>query len=57
MSRDSTSKVLTVALLLCLVCSILVSAAAIGLRSMQEANRQLEKQRNVSGADVVVTTR
>ena len=47
LSNDDPKKILAVAVALCLVCSILVSAAAIGLRSMQEANKQLEKQRNI----------
>jgi len=60
MSNDDPKKIVAVAVALCLVCSILVSAAAIGLRSMQEANKQIEKQRNIlqvaglleEGADV-----
>ena len=47
MSNDNPKKIVAVAVALCLICSILVSAAAIGLRSMQEANKQLEKQRNI----------
>lgn len=47
MSRDSTSKVLTVALLLCLVCSILVSSAAVLLSERQERNKVEEKRKNI----------
>ena len=47
MSRDSTAKVLTVAFLLCVVCSILVSAAAVGLSSRQEQNKLEEKRKNI----------
>ena len=47
MSRDSTSKVLTVAFLVCVACSILVSVAAIGLKSRQEQNQEEEKRRNI----------
>jgi Na+-transporting NADH:ubiquinone oxidoreductase subunit C len=47
MSRDSTRKVLTVAFLVCLVCSILVSVAAIGLKSRQVQNQEEEKRRNI----------
>lgn len=47
MSRDSTAKILTVALLVCVVCSILVSATAIGLKSRQEQNQEEEKRRNI----------
>lgn len=47
MSRDSTGKVLAVAFLVCLVCSILVSVAAIGLKSRQVQNQEEEKRRNI----------
>jgi Na+-transporting NADH:ubiquinone oxidoreductase subunit C len=47
MSRDSTAKILTVAFLLCVICSILVSAAAIGLKGRQERNKVEEKKRNI----------
>ncbi len=47
MSRDSTVKVLSVAFLLCLVCSILVSATAVVLRDRQERNRAEEKNKNI----------
>ena len=47
MSNDDPKKIVAVAVALCLVCSVLVSASAIGLRSLQEANKQLEKQRNI----------
>lgn len=47
MSRDSTSKILTVAFLLCVVCSILVSAAAVLLSERQERNKAEEKKRNI----------
>ena len=47
MSRDSTSKVLGVAFLLCLVCSILVSVAAVGLHARQERNKIEEKRKNI----------
>lgn len=47
MSRDSTKKVLGVAFLLCVICSILVSAAAVGLHSRQERNKEEEKKKNI----------
>jgi Na+-transporting NADH:ubiquinone oxidoreductase subunit C len=47
MSRDSKTKVLTVALVLCVICSILVSAAAVLLHSRQEANKLEEKRKNI----------
>jgi len=47
MSRDSTAKILTVAFLLCVICSILVSAAAVGLSDRQERNKAAEKKKNI----------
>ena len=47
MSSESTKKTLTVAALLCLVCSILVSTAAVELKPLQEKNKLLETQRNI----------
>lgn len=47
MSRDSTAKLLTVAFCICLVCSILVSVAAVGLKDRQERNKDTEKKRNI----------
>lgn len=60
LSNDSTTKTLGVALALCLVCSIIVSAAAVGLRPLQQANKELDRQKNIlavaglmyEGADV-----
>lgn len=47
MQRDSVPFTIGVAVVLCIVCSVLVSAAAVLLRPMQITNRKLEKQRNV----------
>ncbi len=47
MDRDSISNTFTVALLLCIVCSVVVSATAVGLRDRQETNKLEELQRNV----------
>jgi Na+-transporting NADH:ubiquinone oxidoreductase subunit C len=47
MSRDSTGKVLSVAFVLCVICSILVSAAAVGLSERQERNKAEEKKKNI----------
>lgn len=44
---DSTAKTVTVAVALCLVASMVVSAAAVSLRPIQEINRQRDKQINV----------
>jgi len=46
-SNDKTSKILLVALSLCLVCSVVVSTAAVLLKPAQEANKSLDKKRNI----------
>ncbi|MBV4413728.1 Na(+)-translocating NADH-quinone reductase subunit C [Enterobacteriaceae bacterium YMB-R22] len=45
--NDSTGKTLLVVLVLCLVCSVIVSGAAVGLKSRQHEQRELDKQRNI----------
>ena len=53
--RDTIGGTILVALVLCVACSVLVSSAAVGLRSMQQANKKLDQQRNVllaAGVDV-----
>ena len=45
--QDSIGKSLTVALLLCIVCSVVVSTAAVKLRPLQEANKDLDRKRNI----------
>ncbi|MCH7751490.1 MAG: Na(+)-translocating NADH-quinone reductase subunit C [Planctomycetes bacterium] len=47
MARDSVGHTLTVATILCVVCSVLVSSAAVGLRSRQEANKAQDQMKNV----------
>jgi len=47
MSNDSWQKTLFVAVLLCLVFSVMVSSAAVVLRPQQEANQRLDVQRNL----------
>lgn len=47
MSRDSIGNILRVSILLCLVCAIGVSVAAVGLKSAQERNKRLDQQRNI----------
>lgn len=47
MSNESTKKMFTVALGICLVCSILVSTAAVSLHSRQEQNKELDKVKNI----------
>lgn len=45
--NDSKQKTLFVALALCLVCSILVSGAAVVLKPLQDANKALDKKKNI----------
>lgn len=46
-SNDSIGKTLLVVLVLCLVCSIVVAGSAVGLKSRQQEQRALDKQRNI----------
>lgn len=63
-SKESFGKTLGVVVSVCLVCSIVVAGAAIGLRPQKEANALLDKQTNIldaagmlekAGSDVVGT--
>lgn len=45
--NDSFIKTLTVAVVLCLVCSVLVSTTAVVLKAQQKENAALDKKRNV----------
>jgi Na+-transporting NADH:ubiquinone oxidoreductase subunit C len=45
--RDSVLHTFKIAFLLCLVCSVMVSVAAVGLRGFQKRNQELDKQRNI----------
>lgn len=47
MKRDSVIGTITVAAILCICCSVLVSAAAVGLRGKQEANKELFRRKNI----------
>ncbi|MFT7287516.1 MAG: Na+-transporting NADH:ubiquinone oxidoreductase subunit C [Halieaceae bacterium] len=46
-SNDSTGKVIRVAFALCIICSVIVSAAAVVLKPAQEANKSLDRKRNI----------
>lgn len=46
-NNDSIQKTLLVAVLLCLVCSIIVAGAAVSLKPIQQANKQLDKNYNI----------
>ena len=49
-SNDSIQKTLTVAFLLCIVCSVIVSTAAVVLKPAQEVNKTLDRKRNILAA-------
>lgn len=46
-SKETPMKTIAVVTALCLVCSIIVSGAAVGLRDAQNANKALDKQTNL----------
>ena len=50
MSNERISKVITVAFALCIVCSVIVSTAAVMLKPAQEANQALDRKRNILAA-------
>ncbi|MEZ6042817.1 MAG: Na(+)-translocating NADH-quinone reductase subunit C [Planctomycetaceae bacterium] len=47
MQRDSIQNTFRMAILLCLVCSVMVSATAVGLRSTQQAKKEEFRQQNI----------
>ncbi len=47
MPKETASKTFLVAFLLCVVCSVLVSSAAVYLRPTQQVNKALDKKRNI----------
>ena len=49
-SNDSIKKTLVVAFSLCIVCSVIVSTAAVVLKPKQEANQALDRKRNILAA-------
>ena len=49
-SNDSTRKTLTVAFLLCIVCSVIVSTAVVVLKPVQEINKTLDRKSNILAA-------
>lgn len=49
-SKESIQKTVTVALLLCIVCSILVAASVVLLRPIQEKNKTLNLKMNILAA-------
>lgn len=49
-NNESMNKVLSVAVILCLVCSVVVSASAVLLRDAQQANKAKDMKRNILAA-------
>jgi Na+-transporting NADH:ubiquinone oxidoreductase subunit C len=49
-NKETLGKTVGVVVAVCLVCSIIVSSAAVGLRSLQETNAALDKQSNIIDA-------
>lgn len=45
--NDNIGRTFLVILILCLVCSVIVAGAAVGLQPLQEEQKQLDKQRNI----------
>ncbi|BBI62456.1 hypothetical protein HSBAA_37620 [Vreelandella sulfidaeris] len=45
--NNSIKKVLIVAFALCIVCSVIVSTAAVALRPMQQLNQELDRKTNI----------
>lgn len=54
-SNDTIQKTVTVAFLLCLVCSIIVSGAAVILKPTQLANKALDRKTNILAAAGIET--
>ncbi len=57
MPHESTSRTLIVAVGVCLVCSILVSTAAVSLHAKQENNKKVEKLKNILAAGDLLTNK
>ena len=46
-TRDTVLNTFLTTAVLCVVCSVFVSASAVGLKSRQELNKQLDKKKNI----------
>lgn len=53
-NKDTISKTITVTVLLCVVCSVIVSAAAVLLRPIQIANKEVDRKSNILAAAGIV---
>ncbi len=50
LNKDTVGGTLSVALILCVVCSIVVASSAVLLRPMQQANKDLDRKTNILAA-------
>lgn len=50
MANDTVQKTIMAALALCVVCSLVVAGAAVTLKPLQDANKSLDKKRNILAA-------
>ncbi|MFK7914747.1 MAG: Na(+)-translocating NADH-quinone reductase subunit C [Pseudomonadales bacterium] len=46
-NKDGLGQILMVSIALCLVCSIIVSTAAVSLKGQQQANKELDQKQNI----------
>ncbi|MBY4677271.1 Na(+)-translocating NADH-quinone reductase subunit C [Marinobacterium arenosum] len=49
-NKDTIARTITVAVLLCVICSVVVSAAAVLLKPKQVANKELDRKTNILAA-------
>jgi len=56
MSKETTGKTITVTLLLCVICSVVVSAAAVLLKPQQVYNKEQDRKSNILAAAGIVDT-
>ncbi|GAB5404031.1 MAG: Na(+)-translocating NADH-quinone reductase subunit C [Aureliella sp.] len=50
LNKDSMANTFLVSLVLCVVCSLVVSGAAVSLKSIQEKNKKIDRYRNIIAA-------
>lgn len=56
-NKDSIQTTFLVAFLLCLVCAVVVSASAVALKPLQEANQELDRRSNILIAAGIITAK
>ena len=55
MSKESTGRTFSVALVLSLICAVIVSVSAVALRPTQEFNKELDRKKNILAAAGLLT--